>query len=101
MEFYLEELNCIFLNGEVQIDDESHLFKPKYSFAPCRTYTLDSVWIFGICQRSTGNFILFPVTSRDGMNLLKIIFKFIERRPIIYSDCFSCYVNNHTFLKKG
>jgi len=35
------------------------------------------------------------------MNLLKIIFKFIKKGATIYSDCFSCYVNNHTFPKKS
>ena len=100
MEFYLEELDCIFFDGEVEID-ESHLFKPKYSFAPHRSYALDTVWLFGICQRNTRNFVLFPVTNRNEMNLLKIIFKFIKKGAMIYSHFFSCYVTNHRFPKKS
>jgi len=100
MEFYIEELDYLLFDNDVEID-ESHLFKPKLSSAVHRTLSLSSVWLFGICQRDTKRFIIFPVSSRDETNLLKIIFKFIKVGTTIYSDCFSCYVNNHSFPKKS
>ena len=42
----------------------------------------------------------FPVTNRSEENLIKIILRFIRPRSIIYSDCFSSYVNNRSFPKK-
>lgn len=93
-------MNSKVFDGEVEID-ESHLFKEKHSFAPHRNYALGSVWIFGICKRKSSDFIFFPVTSREEENLLQVIFRFIKPRSIIYSDSFSCYVNNRVFPKKS
>jgi len=35
MEYYLQELNSVIFEGELELD-ESHLFKEKASFAPHR-----------------------------------------------------------------
>ena len=100
MEIHIQGLDCLLFNNEVEID-ESHLFKTKPSFAAHRSLSLSAVWLFGICERNTKRFIIFPVSSRDETNLLKIIFKFIKIGTTFYSDCFSCYVNNHSFPKKS
>jgi len=57
--------------------------------------------LFGLCQRKVKKFIIIPVTSHEETNLLRLIFKFVKIGSIIYSDCFSCYVNNNVFPKKS
>ena len=100
MEYYISKLDSILLDGEVEID-ESHLFKEKASYAPHRGYALSAVWLFGICKRGTKDFIIFPVTNRTESNLLKVIFKYIKVGSTIYSDSFSCYVNNSVFPRES
>ena len=87
MQYYLNQLDSIQFEGEVEID-ESHLFKPKASKAPHRNNSLNAVWLFGISQRSTRMFIVFPVSNREETNLIKAIFKFIKIGATIFSDCF-------------
>lgn len=100
MQYYLNQLDSIQFEGEVEID-ESHLFKPKPSKAPHRNNSLNAVWLFGICQRSTRMFIVFPVSNREETNLIKTIFKFIKIGATIFSDCFSSYVNNQVFPRQS
>jgi len=100
LKHYIQELDSMLFEGELEFD-ESHLFKEKASFAVHRPYSQSSVWLFGICQRNSKKFIFFPVTSRQEQNLKKIIFRFIKPGSTIYSDCFSCYVNNHVFPRKS
>ena len=99
MKFYLQELDCLLFEDEVEID-ESYLFKPKKSYAPHRNYA-NGQWIFGIFQRKSSRFIIFPITSREQNNLHNVIFKFIKTGTTIYSDSFSVYVNNRVFPKKS
>jgi len=100
MEYYLQELDSVVFEGELELD-ESHLFKEKASFAPHRLYSNHAVWLFGICQRKSNKFIIFPISNRQEQNLKKIIFKFIKAGSTIYTDCFSSYVNNHVFPRKS
>jgi len=97
MDFYIEELDCLLFENEVEID-ESHLFKTKPSFAAHRTLSLSAVWLFGICERNTKRFLIFPVSSRDETNLLKIIFKFIKigtkKSKLSNYDYIHTYVNH-------
>jgi len=91
---YIQELGPMLFGGGLEFG-ESHLFKEKASFAAHRPYSQGGVWLFGICQRNSGEFVPPPATSRQGQNLGGIIFRPIKPGPTIHSDCPSCYVNNH------
>ena len=48
------------LEGDIELD-ESHLYKEKKSHALHRSYKLRSVWIFGMKDRKSKNFLLIPM----------------------------------------
>lgn len=99
IDYYNQKLNTILLDGEIEID-ESFLYKMKKTTAKHRPYR-KSVWLFGMIQRETRQFIIVPVVSRDEKTLLPIILKHIKLGSTIYSDCFSTYLNNRVFPKES
>ena len=100
LEFYCRQLKTKMLFGDIEID-ETHLFREKPSFAPYRNYQLSDIWLFGLKERKTKEFIVVPVKSRDEATLIKILLRHARVKSTIYSDCYSVYVNNHTFPKKS
>lgn len=99
IDYYNKKLNSTLLEGSVEID-ETFLFKMKKSTAKQRPYT-KSLWLFGMFERESRQFIIIPVFSRSETNLLSIILKYIKVGAKIYSDCFSTYVNNKVFPKES
>ena len=79
--------------------DESYLFKPKKSHPPHRKYA-NGQWVFGIFQRKSSKFIIFPITSREQNNLHHVIFKFIKTRATIYSELFFSLCQQSSFPEK-
>lgn len=94
------KMRSAMLNGEVELD-ETYLFKEKKSKAPHRPYKNSSQWLFGMRQRNSSNFLVFPVEERNKETLIPLIIKHIEIYSTIYSDSFSVYVNNRTTPKKS
>ena len=64
LEFYCQQLKTKMLFGDIEID-ETHLFHEKPSFAPERNYQLCDIWLFGLKERKTKEFIVVPVKTRD------------------------------------
>jgi transposase-like protein len=100
MHHYLTELDKIVLEGSVEFD-ETRLFREHKTKAAHRTYESHDVWLFGLIERTTKRFILFPVSNREESTLTPIIIKYVKRRSIIYSDSFSSYVNTRTKPKRS
>ena len=85
------------LEGEIELD-ETQLFKPKKTSVIHRPYSSKDVWIFGMIERRTNHFIIIPLNSKTEKELHSYILRF---GSTLYSDCFSSYVNNHTFPKQS
>jgi len=96
--YYQKKLQTTLLKGQIEID-ESLLFKPKKTQASgFRSYKLHSIWILGMINRHTKEFLIVPIKTRDDSTFITELLKYISCDSIIYSDCHSVYVN--TFLAK-
>ena len=95
LDFYNNSLDTIMLSGNIELD-ESHLFKEKKSSAPHRGYKLRNVWLFGLINRDTREYVMFPMNSRDEITIHLAILKFVKLKSKIYSDSYCAYVNNYT-----
>lgn len=100
LSYYLTKLNTALLDGIIEID-ETHLYTPKKSQAPHRSYSLASVWLFGMKDRTTKKFLVIPLLSRKEEIITRLIRRFIKIGSQIYSDSFSAYVNNKSFPKES
>ena len=100
MDHYISQLDLIILDGSVEID-ETRLFKEHNTKANHRLYQSHDVWLFGLIERSTKRFILFPISNREENTLTKVIIKFVKKGSIIYSDCYSSYVNIRSTPKRS
>ena len=47
-----------------------------------------------IYKRTTNRFVLYTMKNRKKWKLMSLIFKHVNQGNIIFSDCFSAYVNN-------
>ena len=100
LKYYIDKLDTQLFNGIVEID-ETYLYKPKKSSAPHRPYILGDVWLFGMKDRITKEFLIVPLTSRKEDVLISLIRRFIKIGTQIYSDSFSSYVNNRRNPKES
>jgi len=100
IKFYEEELNTKMLEGTIELD-ETHLFSEKKTQAIARPCALSSIWLVGMRKRFTKEFFIIPVEKRDEKTLMSIILKHIKRKSTIYTDSYSCYVNNDCYPKKS
>ena len=91
------ELSTILLDGPVEID-ETLIYKVKRGQADGRLAKI-RIWLFGIKSRQSGRFVLYPLLYRDKEALYKIILTHVPYGSLIYSDCWSAYVNNKTSPK--
>ena len=98
--FYEEELNTKMLEGIIELD-ETHLFSEKKTHAISRSYALSSIWLVGMRKRGSKEFFIIPVEKRDETTLISIILRHIKRKSTIYTDSYSCYVNNNCYPKKS
>ena len=64
LKYYQEEMNCMLLENEVEID-ETHLFREKKSSAPHRGYKMSSIWLFGMKERKTSKFVIIPIKTEN------------------------------------
>ena len=94
-----EMRNCI-LGGPVEID-ESMIYKTKRGINRRGRIGLIRMWLFGLKCRNSGRIILYPVLKRTKVKLLLIILRHVRRGALIYSDCWSAYVNNHVTPKQS
>ncbi len=72
LEFYKEELTCLLLEPEVELD-ENVVSKDYKSSAPNKHNKYSQKWLFGIKERSSGNFVIIPVQDRTEDTLNPII----------------------------
>ena len=93
-------MNTTLLDGEVEID-ETCLVKDKKSSAPHRRPKNSFQWLFGLKKRGSTEFVVYPVMKRDSANIIPLILKHVDIKAIIYSDCYSVYVNNNTTPKSS
>ena len=71
LEYYQDLMSYMLLEDEVEID-ESHLFREKKTKVPHRKYKMSSIWVFGMKQRNSSKFVLFPLKKRDEGTLVPI-----------------------------
>ena len=90
--FVKDEMDNLILEGPVEID-ETMLYKFKRGQANGR-HSVIRIWLVGIKSRTTGHFVIYPLTSRKKDILYTIILKHVPYGSIVYSDCWGAYVNN-------
>jgi len=95
LDYYHAKLDTVMFSGNIELD-ESHLFKEKKSSAPHRGYKLRKVWLFGLINRDTREYIMIPMISRDEVSIHLAIIKSVKLKSKIYSDSYCAYVNNYT-----
>jgi transposase-like protein len=91
--FALDEMKSLFLSGPVELD-ETLLYKLKRGYRGRLIKT--KIWLFGIKCRKTKKFVLYPMARRNRFRVMSIIQKHVREMSVIYTDCFSIYVNNRT-----
>ena len=80
-------------SGHIEID-ETKLYKQKVSNACARPYNYGDIWIIGLKERGSNNFI-YPVENRTEEVFLLLLLKHTSIRiTVVYTDSFSVYVNN-------
>lgn len=94
--YYFMQHKNIVLEGEVEID-ETHLYKVKRSKARGRPYVYD-VWLIGFRQRNSNAFLIYPTDTRTGDVFLPLLQAHVKERSIIYTDCYSVYVNTRNVI---
>lgn len=95
-EYFYRTVSYMKLSGEVEIDES--LFGRRVKYHRGNPHVGCKIWIFGMIERSTDKFILYPVENRSEELLTSIIEKHIEKGSTIFSDGWSAYYNLN---KKG
>lgn len=99
--YYQLKVLSTFLNGAIEID-ETVVFRQKKTRARrYRKYKLQSMWLLGMIERESKNFIIVPIKARNDLNLMMTILKYVSIESTIYTDCHSVYVNNRRLLKES
>jgi len=99
--YYKSKLHSTILTGEIEVD-ETVVFKAKKTRARrYRRYQLQSMWLLGMIERKSKEFIIIPINSRNEFCLIMKMLKFIDCNSTIYTDCYSVYVNNRKFPKES
>ena len=87
------------LPGPVELD-ETLVYRTKKSRALGRVIRI-KIWLIGIKCRVTKRFVLYPTRFRDRNLVLRILQRHVQPNAVVFTDCFSMYVNNRTSPKQS
>ena len=90
-EFIENKLRALILNGTIEID-ETYLPKSKFYYRFGRRVSRQ--YVFGIFCREQKIPLLFTIPNRKAETIIPIILGNVNFGGLIYSDCFSVYVDN-------
>ena len=97
--FIQREMTNQRFDGEVEID-ETLIYRVKKSLARGRPIR-NRFWLFGIKSRVNKRFVIYATRFRDRDTLTRLILRHVERYSIIFTDCYSIYVNNRVTPKRS
>ena len=90
--------NHIVFNGPVEVD-ETLLY--RFRKGRLGRTVKKKLWVLGIIDRPTGRCIFYTMKRRFKWLVLSLIIKHVKPGGVIYTDCFSIYVNNQIYPRES